>query len=87
MDNASVALAIGTRVHGLLGIAATDFSGTLSPGSSADQQARLRAKARSIDQRVRPDGYVLFGDSWRMEKQHLLDAPLELTVRSGFAGM
>ena len=79
-----VALAIGTRVHGLLGIAAApDFTRDLiSRDLSADQRARLAHEGQiRLTSEYDPDGYVLTqGFMMDGEACCLLDAPLELTV-------
>ena len=79
-----VALAIGTRIQGLLGIAAApDFTRDLiSRDLSADQQAQLTHEGEiSLTSEYDPDGYILtqrFVEDG--EACCLLDAPLELTV-------
>ena len=79
-----VALAIGTRVHGLLGIAAApDFTRDLiSRDLSADQRARLAHEGQiRLTSEYDPDGYVLTQEFMADgEACCLLDAPLELTV-------
>ena len=79
-----VALAIGTRVHGLLGIAAApDFTRDLiSRDLSADQRARLAHEGQiRLTSEYDPDGYVLTqGFMADGEACCLLDAPLALTV-------
>ena len=79
-----VALAIGTRVQGLLGIAAApDFTRDLiSRDLSADQQAQLTHEGEiSLTSEYDPDGYILtqrFVEDG--EACCLLDEPLELTI-------
>ena len=79
-----VALALGTRVHGLLGIAAApDFTRDLiSKDLSTDEQSVLEREGQiTVTSEYDPDGYILtelfIQDG---EACCLLDAPLGITV-------